>query len=88
MHKYRKQSIIFLMGYLVIFFIILLVALFDINRGAAILEIGMNPILVDIIVIVFSILAMIRVVMEITRIENHSEYEKKLQDFRAGGKSY
>ena len=88
MHKYRKQSVMFLMGYLVLFFIVLLVSLFDLNKGKSFFDIGMSPVLQDIIIIIFSILAIIKVVIEITKVESHSEYEKKLKSFKAGGPSY
>jgi len=82
MHKYRRKTVIFLMGYLIIFFIVLLVSVFNLNRGKSIFDIGMNPSLQNWIIIILSVLAIIRVVMEIARIENHSEYEKKLRDMR------
>jgi hypothetical protein len=88
MHKYRRQSLIFLMGYLVMFFVVLLVSLFDLNRGTALFEIGMNPTTLNVIIIIFSILAIVRVVMEIGKIEGHSEYEKKLKDYKAGGPGF
>ena len=78
MHKYRKKSVMFLMGYLVIFFIVMVVSIVDLNKGIAIFEIGMSPILQNWIIIIFSILAMIKVVIEIASIEGHAEYERKL----------
>ena len=88
MHKYRRQSLVFLMGYLVLFFIVLLVSLFDLNRGTALFDIGMSPTVLDIIIIIFSILAIVKVVMEISKIEGHSEYERKLKEYKAGGPGF
>lgn len=85
MHKYRRQSLIFLMGYLVLFFIVLLVSLFNLNRGKSLFDIGLNPGLQNLIIILFSILAMVKVVLEIAKIEGHSEYEKKLRNLRGDG---
>lgn len=80
MHKYRKQSIMFLMGYLVIFFIVMVASIFNLNSGGTLFEMGMNHSLQNWIIIIFSLLAIIRVVMEIAKIENHAEYERKLRD--------
>ena len=79
MHKYRKQSLMFLMGYLLIFFIVMVVSIFNLNSGKALFEIGMNHSLQNWILIIFSFLAVIKVVLEIIRIESHSEYERKLR---------
>jgi hypothetical protein len=78
MHKYRKQSVMFLMGYLVIFFIVMVISIVDLNKGIALFEIGMSPVLQNWIIIIFSLLAMIKVVISINSIENHAEYEQKL----------
>jgi hypothetical protein len=78
MHKYRKKSVMFLMGYLVIFFIVMVVSIIDLNKGTAMFEIGMSPIIQDWIIIIFSVLAIIKVVIDIASIENHAEYERKL----------
>ena len=79
MHKYRKQSIIFLMGYLVIFFIVMVVCILNLYSGGALFEIGMSHSLQNWILIVFSALAIIKVVIEIVKIEGHAEYEQKLR---------
>lgn len=80
MHKYRKQSLIFLMGYLVIFFIVLIVSVVGLRSGTALFEIGMNHILQNLIIIVFSLFAIIKVVVEIVKIEGHAEYEQRLRN--------
>jgi len=79
MHKYRKQSLMFLMGYLVIFFIVMVVSIFNLNSGKALFEIGMSHNLQNWAIILFSLFAIIKVVMEIIRIEGHAEYERKLR---------
>jgi hypothetical protein len=78
MHKYRKKSVMFLMGYLVIFFIVMVISIIDLSRGIAMFEIGMSPMLQNWILIIFSLLAMIKVVIDIASIEDHAEYERKL----------
>jgi hypothetical protein len=79
MHKYRRQSLMFLMGYLVIFFIVLVVSLLYLRSGKALFEIGMDHSLQNGIIILFSLLAIIKVVVEIVKIEGHAEYERKLR---------
>lgn len=79
MHKYRKQSLMFLMGYLVIFFIVMVASIINLNTGGALFEMGMNHSLQNWILIIFSVLAIIKVVVEIIRIEGHAEYEHKLR---------
>jgi hypothetical protein len=79
MHKYRKQSVMFLMGYLVIFFSVMVVSIFNLNSGRASFEIGMSHSLQNWIIIVFSLFAMIKVVVEIAKVESHAEYERKLR---------
>ncbi len=61
----------FLMGYLVIFFIVLVVCLFNLRSGRALFEIGMNHSLQNSIIMAFSFLAIIKVVFEIIKIESH-----------------
>lgn len=69
----------FLMGYMVIFFIVLVVSIINLGTSKTLFEIGMNHQLQNIVIIVFSFLAIVRVLIEIIRIESHSEYDKKLR---------
>ncbi len=82
MHKYRRKSIMFLMGYLLMFFAVLIISLYNLNRGQTLFYIGMSSAAQNWIIIIFSVLAMIRVVVEIAKTEGHAEYEKKLRELK------
>jgi hypothetical protein len=79
MHKYRRKSVMFLMGYLGIFFIVMVISIVNLNRGVAFFDIGMAPVLQNWIILIFSLLAMIKVVIDIASIESHAEYDRKLR---------
>jgi hypothetical protein len=38
MHKYRRKSIMFLMGYLLMFFAVLIISLYNLNRANTLLH--------------------------------------------------
>jgi hypothetical protein len=84
MHIYRQKSVIFLMGYLVIFLIVMLVCISNLNSNRTLFDIGMNPSLQNWMILIFSVLAIIKVVIEIAKIESHAEYDRKLK--KLGGK--
>jgi hypothetical protein len=79
MHIYRKKSVIFLMGYLIIFLIVLLICFSNLSSKKSLFDIGMDPTIQNWVLIIFSLLAMVKVVMEIAKIESHAEYDKKLK---------
>ena len=79
MHIYRKKSIIFLMGYLLIFAAVLIISLVGLSTGGVMFEIGMNHLLQNWILVIFSLLAIIKVVADIASIEGHAEYESRLR---------
>ena len=79
MHMYRKKAVIFLMIMLLIFSSLFILSLVDLKRGRAVFQLGLGFRAENIAVMVFSLLAMVRVVIELYGIEHHHEYEARIK---------
>jgi hypothetical protein len=67
MHYYRKRVIYALFALLTLFFIIFSLALFNLNRGNSVLNIGLDYALENWIVITLSVIAIFKVVIAIIK---------------------
>ena len=66
---HHKKTIKFLMGYLLIFAIVMIISFINLSKGAVPFDIGMNPTLQNWVIIGFSALAILKVLFEIVEIE-------------------
>ena len=79
MHYYRKRIIHTLIILLVIFVFVFFVAYAQLKRGILIFDLGMPYGLENIIVMFFSIAAIVKVVFEINRVESHKAFEQRIK---------
>ena len=80
MHKYRKQAVLFLIGYLITFLLVFLWGMYNIAKGTEIIDVGLSAGIINWIIVAGSILAMIKVVWEIAKIETKHEFERRVKD--------
>ena len=64
---HHKRELLFLIGFLVLFFIIFIMGFLDIKRGIAVFGIGLPVLVEDLTIIVLSFLAMLQVAWVILR---------------------
>jgi hypothetical protein len=79
MHKYRRKAIYFLIGYLIVFAIILMATLWSEKKGVPIIDIGMPYSILNWAIIIMSFFGIFKVVKEIADIESHHEYENRMR---------
>lgn len=59
--EHHKRELLFLIGFLIVFFIIFVIALLNLRRGIPLFSIGLSPATEDTIILVLSLIAMIKV---------------------------
>lgn len=79
MNHYRKRTIKTLVILLLVFVAVFFVAYAQFKRGILIFDLGMPYDLENIIVMFFSIAAIVKVVFEINRIESHKAFEQRIK---------
>ncbi len=76
MHYYRIRTIKLLFGLMGVFTLIFLIALYDQSKNTQILNLNLN--FENYLVMIFCILAMLRVVYELYKVEKKQEYERRI----------
>ena len=79
MHYYRKRIIRALIVLLVIFVFVFFVSYAQFKKDSLIFDLGMPYGLENIIVMFFSIAAIVKVVFEISRVESNKDFKKRVK---------
>ncbi len=67
-HKeHHKREMFFLIGFLIIFFVIFIIALLNLRRGVPVFGIGLPYLIEDIIILILSLIAIIKILWYIVR---------------------
>jgi hypothetical protein len=82
MHYYRKRTIKILLVMLLLFVSVFFLAYYNFNNGTTIFNLGMPNQSENIIVMLFSVAAILKVIYDICSIENHTQYEKRIKGRR------
>ena len=78
MHRYRKKTIKALIIIMLVFLGAFLLGIHYLRKGVPIVDIGISASLINWIVVILSLLFILRVLWEISRVENAKEYEKSI----------
>ena len=79
MNHYRKRTIKTLVILLLVFVAVFFTAYSQLKKGTLIFSLGMPNGIENLIVMFFSIAAIVKVVFEISRIENHKAFEQRIK---------
>jgi len=79
MNHYRKRTIKTLVILLLVFVAVFFAAYAQFKKGTLIFDLGMPYSLENIIVMLFSIAAILKVVFEIKGVESHKVFEQKIK---------
>ena len=79
MDYYRKRTIRALVVLLLVFVVVFFATYAQFKKGTLIFNLGMPYGLENIIVMFFSIAAIVKVVFEISRVESHRDFEKRIK---------
>ncbi len=79
MNHYRKRTIKTLIILLLVFIAVFFAAYAQFKKGTLIFDIGMPYGLENIIVMFFSIAAIVKVVFDINMVESHRTYEQRMK---------
>ena len=79
MHYYRKRTIRTLVVLLLVFVAVFFVSYAQFKKGILIFDLGMPNGIENLIVMFFSIAAIVKVVFEINRIESHKAFEQRIK---------
>lgn len=79
MQHYRKKTIMFLIGYLMIFIAVFFWSYLSLKAGIPIIQIGLGYNLIDGIGIALSSLSILYAIFEIIKVEHSKEYEDKIR---------
>ena len=79
MHTYRKKTIKALIVFLILFFAAFLLGFYYLKTNEPIFNIGLPAQAINWIVVILSILFILRVLIEIGRVEHAKPYEKRVK---------
>ena len=79
MHYYKKRTIKTLVVLLLVFVLVFFISYAQFKKGILIFELGMPYGLENIIVMFFSIAAIVKVVFEINRVESNKNFKKRVK---------
>jgi len=79
MNHYRKRTIKILVILLLVFVAVFFVSYAQFKKGILIFDLGMPNGIENLIVMFFSIVAIVKVVFEINRIESHKAFEQRMK---------
>ncbi|MBU4283596.1 MAG: hypothetical protein KKA61_02650 [Nanoarchaeota archaeon] len=79
MNHYRKRTIRTLVVLLLVFVAVFFVSYAQFKKGTLIFDLGMPNGIENLIVMFFSIAAIVKVVFEINRIESHKVFEQRMK---------
>ncbi len=77
-HVYRKRTVLSLFALLLTYFLVFLYALYKLSKGSPVVDIGWQSAVINWLVIALSVIAIIRLVYEISRVEHAHAYEKRI----------
>ncbi len=80
MNHYKKTTIKALLVMLVIFLFVFFLAYYNFSKGIPIFDIGMPAQSENIVVMFFSVAAILKVIYDTYNIENHLKYEKRIKE--------
>ena len=80
MHKYRIKTIKALIVMMLVLLMIFFVTLYDQYKGKAIFDIGLGYTYINYITMTMCTIAIIKAVVEITRVEHKAEYETRIKN--------
>ena len=79
MHKYRIKTAKLLAILIIVFFGVFLLAWYDLKIQERIIDIGIKAAIIDWIAMIFSVLAIIKIILELIRVESHRNFERRLR---------
>ena len=79
MHTYRRRIVFVYYALLLMFLLVFIFAYIQLKRQIPILHMGFSYYVEDMIVIVLSFLSIAKVVYELSTVEKHDEYERRLK---------
>lgn len=58
----RKKEISFLIAFMLVFFLVFIISMFDFIQGKAIFDIGLSPLIINVLVMVLSFFAIVKTI--------------------------
>ncbi len=79
MHTYRKKVIYSLFSFVIIFTFTFILGLIYLKNDIALLEVGLKPSITNWIIIIFSVLSLIKALIEMSKVESAEEFEQRIK---------